>query len=90
MVLLLYSDRPSECSLFWEKIIGNYIVDFFCPKANLIIELDGGQHYSEEGLKKDKKIDNFEIVNVGTLRAGIYIINIQIISIAYIIFHISA
>ena len=28
-----------------QKILGNYIVDFHCPKANLIIELDGGQHY---------------------------------------------
>lgn len=37
-----------------QKIIGNYIVDFYCPKANLIIELDGGQHYDKEGKEKDK------------------------------------
>ena len=30
-----------------QKIIGKYIVDFYCPRANLVIELDGGQHYSE-------------------------------------------
>ncbi len=36
-----------------QKIIGNYIVDFFSPKANLVIEIDGGQHYSEEGISKD-------------------------------------
>jgi very-short-patch-repair endonuclease len=24
--------------------IGSYVVDFFCPTAKLIIELDGGQH----------------------------------------------
>jgi len=36
-----------------QKIIGKYIVDFYCPKANLIIELDGGQHYSEMGQAKD-------------------------------------
>lgn len=42
-----------------QKIIGNYIVDFYCPKSNLIIELDGGQHYSDEGMKKDKSRDDY-------------------------------
>jgi very-short-patch-repair endonuclease len=37
-----------------QKIIGKYIVDFYCPKANLVIELDGGQHYSETGTAKDR------------------------------------
>ena len=37
-----------------QKIIGKYIVDFYCPKANLVIELDGGQHYSETGKAKDR------------------------------------
>ena len=41
-----------------QKIIGNYIVDFYCPKAKLAIELDGGQHYSDEGQEKDKIRDN--------------------------------
>jgi len=36
-----------------QKTIGNYIADFYCPKANLIIEIDGGQHYSPEGKEKD-------------------------------------
>ena len=26
-----------------QKMIGKYIVDFYCPKANLVIEFDGGQ-----------------------------------------------
>ena len=29
-------------------------MDFYCPKANLVIELDGGQHYSEIGKAKDR------------------------------------
>jgi very-short-patch-repair endonuclease len=41
-----------------QRIIGNYIVDFYCPKARLIIELDGGQHYSDEGKKNDKLKDD--------------------------------
>ncbi|MEE1278307.1 MAG: endonuclease domain-containing protein [Acutalibacteraceae bacterium] len=36
-----------------QKIIGNYIVDFYCAKANLVIELDGSQHYDEIGINKD-------------------------------------
>ena len=36
-----------------QKVIDNYIVDFYCHKYSLIIELDGSQHYEEEGLKKD-------------------------------------
>ena len=36
-----------------QKVIGPYIVDFYCPKANLVIELDGSQHYEEEALEKD-------------------------------------
>ena len=27
-----------------QKIIGSYIVDFYCHKAKLVIEVDGGQH----------------------------------------------
>src|SRR4030067_2368144 len=40
-----------------QKIIGKYIVDFYCPKANLVIELDGGQHYSETGRANDRTRD---------------------------------
>lgn len=39
--------------VYRQRIIGNYIVDFYLPKAKLIIEVDGGQHYTDEGLKKD-------------------------------------
>ena len=42
-----------------QRIIGNYIVDFYCAKAKLVIELDGGQHYSNKGLEKDKIRDDY-------------------------------
>jgi very-short-patch-repair endonuclease len=42
-----------------QKPLGHFIVDFFCPKGNLIIELDGGQHYSDEGKIKDRQRDNY-------------------------------
>ena len=37
-----------------QRTIGDFIADFYCQKANLIIEIDGSQHYSEEGIKQDK------------------------------------
>lgn len=36
-----------------QKAIGNYIVDFYCAKARLVIELDGGGHYTDEQIRKD-------------------------------------
>jgi very-short-patch-repair endonuclease len=40
--------------IYRQRIIGNYIVDFYCPMANLIIEIDGGQHYTDKGTYEDK------------------------------------
>ena len=37
-----------------QKAIDNFIADFYCHKAKLIIEIDGSQHYSEEGIQKDE------------------------------------
>ena len=30
-----------------QQPMGRYIVDFFCPEARLIVEIDGGQHADE-------------------------------------------
>ena len=40
-----------------QKIIDQYIVDFLLPEANLIIEVDGSQHYTEAGLASDAERD---------------------------------
>ena len=37
-----------------QKVIDNYIADFYCHKARLVIELDGSQHYTNDGRLKDK------------------------------------
>lgn len=37
-----------------QKVIDNYIADFYCSKAKLVIELDGSQHYEEKGLIYDR------------------------------------
>ncbi|MGN1160819.1 MAG: endonuclease domain-containing protein [Candidatus Fimenecus sp.] len=36
-----------------QKVIDNYIVDFYCAKARLVIELDGGGHYTEVQMQYD-------------------------------------
>jgi very-short-patch-repair endonuclease len=61
--LLLWSKikgkQLANYTFYRQRIIGDYIVDFYCPKVKLIIELDGGQHFSEEGIKADKKRDSY-------------------------------
>ena len=42
-----------------QKIVGNYIVDFFCPKGSLVIEIDGGQHFHGEQEQKDLARDEY-------------------------------
>jgi very-short-patch-repair endonuclease len=42
-----------------QKPIGNFIVDFYCPKARLVIEVDGGQHYQEQGMARDAARDSY-------------------------------
>ncbi len=39
--------------------IGNYIVDFYIPKKQLVIEIDGIQHLTEEHKEKDQERDKF-------------------------------
>ena len=36
-----------------QKVLGKYIVDFYCPGAKLVVELDGSQHYEELSAEKD-------------------------------------
>ena len=38
-----------------QRPIGNYITDFYCSKAKIVIELDGSQHYTEENISKDEE-----------------------------------
>ncbi len=47
-----------------QKNIGNYIVDFYCPGVKLVVELDGGQHYSVEGSAQGRMRDKY-LANLG-------------------------
>ena len=49
--------------------IGSYIADFYCPSLKLVIELDGSQHFTEEGLEYDKIREDFmKSLGIKTLR----------------------
>ena len=52
-----------------QKAIGNYIVDFYCAKSRLVIELDGGGHYADEQIEKDNiRTKKLESMNLTVLR----------------------
>ena len=36
-----------------QKTISGFVADFYCAKARLVVELDGGQHETEEGMACD-------------------------------------
>jgi very-short-patch-repair endonuclease len=60
-----------------QKPLGNYIVDFFCPKAHLVIEVDGGHHFTEVGKGSDKLRDEYmKSLGLTVLRfSNSYVIN---------------
>ena len=41
--------------IYKQRIIDNYIADFYCHKARLVIEIDGSQHYTQKGEVYDKE-----------------------------------
>ena len=47
--------RNYPVKIYKQKIVGNYILDFYCEKAKLAIELDGSQHYEDAGQEYDKR-----------------------------------
>jgi very-short-patch-repair endonuclease len=42
-----------------QKPIGDYIVDFYCPKARLVVEVDGGRHFTKDTASNDKLRDEY-------------------------------
>jgi len=51
----LWYDFLSGCGhkFLRQKVIGHYIVDFYCAKRRLVIEVDGRHHYTRDGLTYD-------------------------------------
>ena len=42
-----------------QKVLGNYIVDFYIASSKIIIELDGSQHYEDEHCERDRQRDAY-------------------------------
>ena len=52
-----------------QKAIGNYIADFYCAKARLVIELDGGGHYEQKQKEADdRRMAELETMGLRVLR----------------------
>ena len=45
--------RKYPVKVYKQRIIDKFIVDFYCASAKLIIEIDGSQHYEEQGMAYD-------------------------------------
>ena len=55
----LRMDQLKQYRFYRQKPIGDYIADFYSPKARLVIEVDGGQHFTEEGAGNDHVRDEY-------------------------------
>ncbi|MET2946686.1 endonuclease domain-containing protein [Vibrio owensii] len=79
----LRANMPKPEEVLWQRIrrkqlgvkfrrqhgIGRYIVDFYCAELNLVIEIDGDSHFSDEGKEKDTIRDAFlEALGIKVLR----------------------
>ncbi len=47
--------RKYPVKIYKQRIIESFIVDFYCASARLVIEIDGSQHYTEEGKDYDEE-----------------------------------
>ncbi len=45
--------RNYPIKIYRQRPIDQYIVDFYCSRAHLVIELDGSQHFTQEGVEYD-------------------------------------
>ena len=51
--------RKYPVKIYKQRIIGRFIVDFYCASAKLVIELDGSQHYEPQGMAYDSERSAF-------------------------------
>ena len=61
--------RKYPAKIYKQRIIGRFIVDFYCASAQLVIEVDGSQHYEPQGLTYDSERYVFlEVLGLEVLR----------------------
>ena len=51
--------RKYPVKIYKQRIICSFIVDFYCASAKLVIEADGSQHYTEQGIAYDAERSAF-------------------------------
>ncbi len=51
--------RTYPVKFYKQRVLGPYIVDFYCPSAKLILELDGSQHFTPDGQASDSNRDAY-------------------------------
>ena len=58
---ILWYQYLKEYPIQWnrQKVFGEYIVDFYCKKVKLVVELDGSQHYEYEHKRADSLRDEY-------------------------------
>ena len=66
----LWYDFLAKHRLKWyrQRIIGDYIVDFYCSKLKLVVEIDGGQHLRKNNLYCD------DVRTLALQQEGIYVL----------------
>ena len=61
--------RTYPVKMYKQRPIHTFVADFYCPLARLVIELDGSQHYTEQGMQYDmERSAVFEQYGVQVLR----------------------
>ena len=65
----LRNKQMNGLKFFRQYGIGRYIADFYCPKIKVIVEIDGGGHYTEEGQAYDTvRSETLESIGISILR----------------------
>jgi len=70
--------RTYPVKVYKQRIIGSYIVDFYCASAKPVIEIDGSQHYEEAGMQRDSVRDAYlESLGLKIVRYSNYDVNVH-------------
>ena len=68
--------RKYPVKIYKQRIIESFIVDFYCASARLVIEVDGSQHFTKQGIEYDKERSAIiEAYNLKVLRFTNYEVN---------------
>ncbi|MBQ3200672.1 MAG: endonuclease domain-containing protein, partial [Clostridia bacterium] len=51
--------RKYPVKIYKQRIIGRFIVDFYCASAKLVIEVDGSQYFESQGMAYDAERSQF-------------------------------